>query len=270
MNIIAVDDEIGALHSTERAIRQACPDSELTIFRSPKEAIAFAKCCQVSVAFLDIEMGEMKGLNLALEIKRINPKANIIFVTAYADYAGNAMHMHASGYVMKPATPEKIREEIDNLRFPAIQKRQALYVRCFGTFDVLTKDGPLEFPRVKTKELLAYLIDRRGASVTNHEIIGVLWEDDAATDSRKSQLRSRIAELRETLKQAGAEDWVVKKRDSIAVKCEVISCDYYDLLDGNMAALNSYMGEYMSQYSWAEETNGWLYGRKSLEEDGRN
>lgn len=267
MNMIVVDDELGALHSTERAIRKACPQSGLTAFTSPAEAMVYAKEHVVTVAFLDIEMGEMKGLNLALEMKRINPKTNIVFVTGYSDYVGNAMNMHASGYVLKPATPEKIQEEIDNLRFPLKQEKTSVYVRCFGDFEVLTPEGPLAFPRAKTKELMAYLIDRRGASVSNQEIIGILWEDDLVTDSRKSQLRSRIAELREVLKQAGAENWLVKKRDAVALRTENIACDYYEFLQGKTAALNSYAGEYMSQYSWAEFTNGWLYRRRSEEND---
>jgi two-component SAPR family response regulator len=121
----------------------------------------------------------------------------------------------------------------------------------------------VEFPRAKTKELLAYLIDRRGGSASIEEMLGVLWEDSEANDSRKSQLRTQIAELKSILKEHGASDWIIKGRGRMAIQPNLVNCDYYSFLNGNVEALNYYMGEYMSQYSWAEMTNGWLYGKLS-------
>lgn len=256
MNIIAVDDEPDALWCIEEAIRTAVPGCELKTFFHPKDALEYANSHHINVAFLDIEMRGMSGLDLALRLKKQNPKTNIIFVTGYSDYTGNAIKLRASGYIMKPACEEQVREELENLRYPPAAER--LYAHCFGTFEVFADGRPLGFPRTKCRELLAYLIDRKGAAVTTGDIIGTLWEDEPISPSIFSQVRTIFAELCKTLKTAGADDWIVKGRNSFAVDCNKIPCDYYGFLNGDVNALNTYTGEYMSQYSWAEMTNGWL------------
>lgn len=256
MNIIAVDDEPDALWCLEEAIRKAVPDCDLKTFTQPKDALEHTKWHFVTVAFLDIEMRGMTGLDLALRLKELNPKTNIIFVTGYSDYTGNALKLRASGYIMKPASAEQIREEIENLRYPPVMKR--LYVHCFGSFEVFADGRPISFPRTKCKEMLAYLIDRKGAVANTGDIIATLWEDEPVSPSILSQVRTIFAELCKTLKTAGADEWIVKGRNSFAVDPDRISCDYYDFLNGDVTALNTYAGEYIMQYSWAEMTNAWL------------
>jgi len=80
MNIIAVDDESDALWCIEQAIRIAVPGCDLKTFRQPKEALEYAKWNFVTVAFLDIEMRGMSGLDLALRLKEINPKTNQYYI----------------------------------------------------------------------------------------------------------------------------------------------------------------------------------------------
>jgi len=256
MNIIAVDDESDALWCIEEAIRKAVPGCDLKTFTNPKDALEHAKWHFVTVAFLDIEMRGMTGLDLALRLKELNPKTNIIFVTGYSDYTGNALRLRASGYIMKPASVGQIQDEIENLRYPPIM--QHLYIQCFGAFEVFADGKPLSFQRTKSKELLAYLIDRKGAAANTGDIIGALWEDEPVSASVCSQVRTVFAELCKALKAAGADDWIIKSRNSFSVDPDKISCDYYEFLNGNVTALNTYAGEYMSQYSWAEMTNGWL------------
>ena len=256
LNIIAVDDESDALWCLEEAIHTAVSDCDLETFTQPKDALAYANLNPVTAAFLDIEMRGMTGLDLALKLRELNPKTNIIFVTGYSDYTGNAIKLRASGYIMKPATTPQIREELENLRYPPAMTR--LYIRCFGTFEVFSDGKPLVFQRAKSKELLAYLIDRKGAAASTEEIIGALWEDQPADASIRSQARTVFSELRKALRSAGADDWIVKSRNSFAIDPGIIPCDYFDFLNGRVAALNTYAGEYMTQYSWAEMTNGWL------------
>lgn len=50
---------------------------------------------------------------------------------------GEAFHLHASGYVLKPATPETIRWELEDLRRPVLREDDGrLRVQCFGNFEV--------------------------------------------------------------------------------------------------------------------------------------
>lgn len=125
-------------------------------------------------------MRGMNGVELAKQLKETNPKMNIIFVTGFDEYTGDAMRLHASGYIMKPVTKEKIEAEIADLRFPIVPKSNAiLKVQCFGNFDVFTPDGtPVQFERSKSKEVFAYLVHRHGSSCTIREIAAVLFEDE--------------------------------------------------------------------------------------------
>ena len=179
----------------------------------------------------------------------------------------SAHRLYVSGFLLKPVTEEDVRTALDNLRYP-IQERddmeswevtreqqnELLTVQCFGNFEVFWGGIPLHFQRSKSKELLAYLVDRRGASCTIGELIGILWEDKSETRSLRSQCRNLIYDLRKTFQKNGIKDILIRSRNSVAIDCHMLDCDYYRFLEHDAAAVNKYRGEYMAQYSWAEMT----------------
>lgn len=253
MNIVAVDDERRALKMLENALSIAAPGASIHGFLSAEAALAHARSHRVDVAFLDIMIGEMNGLTLAKQLKEISSETNIVFVTGHSEYAGNAFDMHASGYVMKPVSPERIQRELEDLRRPVIaEEASRVRIQCFGSFSVFVDGTPLSFTRAKPRELLAYLIHRHGAPVTNAQIASVLWEDKPHSLSVQSNTRNVIAQLTQILKDAQIADILCKARNSTAINIKNVSCDYYDYLDGNAKAVNAYAGEYMSDFSWAE------------------
>ena len=130
--------------------------------------------------------------------------------------------------------------------------------QCFGNFEAFVDNKPLVFKRAKTKELLAYLVDRMGASATMGELMAVIWEDGPDTSSRQSNLRNLIADMKNVLSDAGVDNIIIKNRNSIAIDSGLVDCDYYDFLRHIPYAVNSYHGEYMMQYSWAEITTAAL------------
>ena len=125
MRILCVDDEPLMLRMLEKAVRGAKPDADITAYRKQTELLEDAKQNGCDVAFLDIHMRGMNGVELAKNLKEVNPKMNIIFVTGYDEYTGDAMRLRASGYVMKPVTKEKLEEELRELRFPIVPKNDA-------------------------------------------------------------------------------------------------------------------------------------------------
>lgn len=253
MNMIAVDDEKLALELLEDSIAKAVPDADVHAFRKPDEAVEYVRTNGCDVAFLDIKMRGMTGLELARRLKDICHEVNIIFVTGYSQYTLEAFRLYASDYLLKPATPDTVTQALEHLRVPVKPKREkTIRLQCFGNFEAFSNDSPVHFQRVKTKELLAYLVDRMGASVTMGELMAVLWEDGADTLSRQSNLRNLISDLRTTLSKAGAENVIRKERNTIAIDCSAVDCDYYDFLHHIPYAVNCYQGEYMAQYSWAE------------------
>jgi len=138
----------------------------------------------------------------------------------------------------------------------SVEKTAKIRVQTFGNFEVFAGEKPLIFSRSKTKELLAYLVSRQGALCNNNEIIAVIWDNREDSPSIKSMFRTLVADLTHTLNAAGAFGVLIKHRGHIGIAKDKVSCDLYDLLTGTNT--NSYMGEYMTQYSWAETTNNYL------------
>ncbi len=259
MNIIAVDDEKLALDTLVDSIVKVMPDEKVHGFRAASEAVDYVKTNGCDIAFLDIKMRGLTGIGLARKIKDVCPDTNIIFVTGYSEYALDAFKVYASDYLLKPATPEAVRNALEHLRNPIKpEAEKTIRFQCFGNFEVYADGKPLVFTRTKTKEVLAYLVDRKGATVTMGELAAVIWEDSTATQSRKSNLRNLISDLRHTFAEVGADGIIIRNRNTLAIDREKVDCDYYDFLKGIPYAVNNYQGEYMMQYSWAEITTGTL------------
>ncbi len=259
MIVIAVDDEKLALDTLLDSAGKVMPNIEIHGFQNAEAALEFVGVNGCDIAFLDIKMRGMTGLELARKIKDVSPETNIIFVTGYSEYTFDAFRLYASDYLLKPATPEAVEKALMHLRNPVRPKeKEKIRIQCFGNFEVYADGNPLAFTRSKTKELLAYLVDRMGAAVTMGELISVLWEDGPSTPSRQSNLRNLISDLKYTLSAVGAKNVLVKNRNTLAINCEIVDCDYYDFLRHIPYAVNSYHGEYMMQYSWAEITTASL------------
>lgn len=260
MNIYAIDDEKLALNALVRAIEEAVPEAAIHAFGRPSEMIAAIPTTPCDVAFMDIQMPGVTGLELARKLKAVYPQVNIIFVTGYGEYGVEAMNLRASGYLMKPVTTAKVMEEMLALRNPIASQADGkkLYIQAFGNFEVFADGKQVNFRRAKTKELFAYLVDRMGANITMGELMAVLWEDGDDSKSAQSHLRTLISELRSMLKELGAQDVIVKGRNVIAINMDAVSCDFYSYVKYPMENINLYRGEYMTQYSWAERTNASL------------
>jgi len=117
-NVILVDDSKVILSDGLSVLGEVLPNATITGFIWPSEAIEYAKKNQVALAVLDIELGTASGLDLCRTLLDINPRTNIVFLTAYADYSLDAWDTPASGFILKPLTPETVREQLKRLRYP--------------------------------------------------------------------------------------------------------------------------------------------------------
>ncbi len=261
MKILAIDDEELSLEGLTDAIRKACPQADLHAFQSARDALRYASRDIPDIAFLDIEMRDMSGIETASELLKENPKMNILFATGYQEYMPDAFSLYASDYIMKPVTEQAVVRALSHLRYHAVPQpeQHSLQVQCFGSFEVFHAGKPLKFTRQKCKELFAYLIDRHGAVCSSDMIIGNLWPEDSATETRKSMVRTITAELAKTLRQADAEDVLIRMQGGISVDINRLDCDYYRFLNGDPLALHAFHGEYMTQYDFAEETRAALW-----------
>lgn len=121
-NVIMVDDEKIILNGGIPILKSVLKDANIESFTKPSEAIEYAKHNKVDLAFLDIEMGKTSGLDVCRELLECNPKTNVIYLTAYADYALDAWNTGASGFMTKPLTADGVKEQLKKLRYPFITK----------------------------------------------------------------------------------------------------------------------------------------------------
>ena len=254
MIALAVDDEKLMLNALSKAISASSDIDEVVEFNVCSKALEWAQENTIDIAFLDINMRGMGGLTLAEKILEIQPDCKVVFCTGYTEYAVDAFKIHVSGYLMKPITAQSVQKEIDHIKGQKAKER-LLTVKCFGNFEAYANREPLDFRRPKTKELLAYLVDRNGSGVTTKEICAVLWDDNEDDKKNRNYLYQLINDLRIALKEVNAESILVKTSTTYAVDTERIDCDYYSYLKKGKP---EFFGEYMSQYSWAEMTCGLL------------
>ena len=117
-NVILVDDERIILSGEVPVVRRVLPGAEVTGFSRPNDAIAYAEKNRVSLAFLDIEMGKISGLDVCRRLLEINPRTNVIFLTSFMEYSYDAWDTGACGFILKPVTAEAVRAQISRLRYP--------------------------------------------------------------------------------------------------------------------------------------------------------
>ena len=117
-NIIMLDDNAVILNGGLSIIEEVIPNASVTGFTKPSEAIDFAKANRVALAFLDIEMGSVSGLDVCRELLEVNPHTNVVYLTAYGNYSLDAWSTGACGFMLKPITPEGVKEQLKKLRYP--------------------------------------------------------------------------------------------------------------------------------------------------------
>ena len=258
MKAIAVDDEIYMLETLQEAVSASSDIETVEAFSSCSAALAYVTENPVDIAFLDINMRGIGGLGLAEKLLALQPHCKIVFCTGHEEYAVSAFRLHVSGYLMKPITPEAVQKEIDHIKGVKATEK-LLTIQCFGNFEVFYNGEFLPFHRKKTKELLAVLVDRNGAGMTLKQICAILFPNDTDDAKNAAYLRQLVLDLKNTLKTIRAEDVLRHDTPYYRIDTNLVRCDYLSFLETGKPAFH---GEYMSQYSWAEETCAMLQFKK--------
>ena len=263
MIALTVDDERLMLNSLTAAVK-ASPDIEqVTEFTGCTAALEWARENRADIAFLDISMRGIGGLALAEKLLEIQPKMKIIFCTGHSEYAVDAFRIHVSGYLMKPITAESVQREIDHIKSEG-KMGKLLTLRCFGTFEVFAAGKPLVFKRSIAKEILAVLTDLRGAGITSKQICALIRPENSDEEKNMNYIRQGFSDLRKALESVGAEKVLLRSGvHSYSIDTELIDCDYYSFTE---CGEPTFGGEYMKQYSWAEETCAMLWEQKGIAE----
>lgn len=151
----------------------------------------------------------------------------------------------------------KRRTEKKHIQFLKKQ-RQNLEAKTFGNFTLIYENKVVKFSRTKSDELLGYLIYKKGSSVKTKELISVLYGERADSARYGSSLRNLIVDIKHTLGELQIQNFFIAEYNNFRINPEVIKCDYYDFLAGDPSAIKSFAGEFMGQFSWAEEAAAFL------------
>ena len=253
MTILAVDDKKEALKRIEGIVAELRPDAELFTFTSSLDALAKARETEVDTAFISVTMQELSGIDLGQYLKELYPAVNLIFLSDEKEHAYDAIALRASGYLLKPAEKKAVQTEFAQLRYPEdVKNRKRVFAQTFGNFEFFVDGKPVAFKYTRTKEIIALLVNNRGAQTTNGEIIASLWEDDGDPEKKASYLSNLRQDLQNTLTKLKLNGLILKQRGSLAIDTKKIECDMYDWIDKKQESRYHYLGDYMNQYSWAE------------------
>ena len=261
MKILCVDDDRQTLQQHIALCRELPHVTQAEGFTGAKEALAWAEEHSVDLALLDIVMPDLDGLSLARALREKQPHMALVFLTEHEQYAAEAWEMHATSYVLKPLTRERL---IDELSYAAEWRRKQaeedviahIAVQTFGNFDLLVDGKEVNFSRSKAKELFACLVDKKGLRISRKEAFRLLWEGEEYTRPGQKKLDVVIRSLRATLQENGIGEILQLEQGTLRIVPQALDCDAYRLLAGDQAYENKYRGEYMSLYTWARPTEG--------------
>ena len=138
------------------------------------------------------------------------------------------------------------------------KQKKNLVVQTFGNFTLLYENKVIKFSRSKSPELIAYLIYKNGSSVKTKELISILYGDNADSARYGASLRNLIVDIKHTLAELEVQDFFISEYNNFRINPEAVKCDWYDFLAGDASAIKNFTGEFMSQYSWAEDVTGFL------------
>lgn len=259
MKILMMDGELQALNLLSDTVQRLVPQAEIIRLRDPDEFQTLAQKENIRIAFFGIKLRDANGISLAVRLREQAPECNIIFVTAYPEYAVESFAARPSGFVCKPFTEEDIRRELADLRHPLpelISPEDKLHVVTFGAFKAYGRNGAmLNFTRTLSKEILAYLIDQSGFPVTSKDIASDVLEEPVFSERVSKRVSKLVNYLIEDLRNAGFPSVVIKQNRQLQINKDMVDCDLYKALEGDAEALESFRGEYMLEYSWAECNN---------------
>lgn len=252
MNIIVVDDEFSALNVFLSNIVDS-PDINFTMFhKNPCGAVEYVKKNSVDAAFLDINIEEINGIELAKNIIAVNNKIKIVFISGFAQNETkikNELGDNLIGFCPKPYSKSLLDEFFRTIK-QRISSVKEIYFKTFGGFDMLLDDAVVPFRSTKSKELLALLVHKSGLMLTMDAVISYLWSEKSV-ELAKRLYRDAVYRLRLVLNENGL-NFVTFGRGCITLeKIENIHCDMWDFIF-NEDDLN-YNYEYLPNYDWSIE-----------------
>ena len=230
MRIAAVDDEAHVLERFERIVSNLTELNLCGLFETGEQLLTYLRENPLDAVFLDIEMPGVNGLQLSEQIQNLNKNIEIIFVTAFNQYAVEAFEAQAIDYIMKPLTEERLHKTIRRLlkTNKTEARSEKPFIQCFGGFEVFLNGEALTWKNSKAKEVLAFLVHKNGIPVGWEKIADAVWSD---FNSEKAQTNFHATTylLRKRLADAGISQILESVRGNYRIATDKVDCDVYQL-----------------------------------------
>ncbi len=259
LKTIIIDNDPTQLSATSKICSQSNKTEVIGEFTNPIDALDFSKNNIPDFAFLEYDLPKINGTVLAKELRIINPNIVIIYITDNYSASIDILKAKPDFCIFKPCKDEDILDGIKRASLLSNLNKKRIFIRTFGRFDVFVDKEIVYFPNKKSKELLALCVDKQGGEVTMEMAIDVLWPEKEYDEKAKRLYRKAVSALKKTLEEECGVDFFEHSRGSCRISTNKIKCDYYEYLKNPKGALVNPDGEYMFQYSWAEETAAKIY-----------
>lgn len=275
MKVIIADYDEEAIRLFEEQCKQFSYVELSGKFNDSAETLKYVSRHRVEAAFINIELNGMDGLQLGEKLRELNPKIVLVFFIEHTEYILEALRIKADGYMIRPYTMEDLTWTMGNAKLLSRRQKKPAYIRTFGRFDLFINGELVIFSNKKAKELLALCVDNKGGVVTMEEAVDKLWENRLYDEKVKNLYRRAVMDLNKIFSTYGIKDVFVKKRAACWINYVNEDCDYYMWIEENIlsgtgksvrSGIDTRVG-YMTEYSWAEETNARINRYKFREDN---
>lgn len=259
MKAIIIADDVLSFRKVIKSIDAEATIELLKAFTSLNTVESYVSSNKIDVIFVDITSGKEEKLNLIQKIRNQGKRIFIVLISDSKDDSYVAYNNHAIGFLLKPINPDRVVEEIENIFLISPELRINVEVITFGNFSVLKNGIPITFTYRKSKEILAYLVDKQGTQVDWPTLAAEVLDRDLYDKATYNLLHRYIHQLRMDLKKAGADDILLSgNKGYLSINKNAFYCDLYAFINGEDYARNKFLGNYMYEYSWARDRDPYL------------
>lgn len=233
MRTILIEDEPFLLHMMERFIHEEPAFDWMGSFTDPMEALDYLNTQEIDLIFLDIEMPQINGIELA---KRLPAQTQVVFTTAHRHYAVEAFDLHATHYLLKPITSQMIRDLVPRVtsRYEATHRTKptrSCTIQCFDHFSVTTSNGEfIKWPTQKTEELFAYMLFHQNQVMNKWLIAEALYPNTDDPQRALHNVYNLVYRLKKTLTEYQMDASVQTMNNGYSLHLDTCRCDYYEWL----------------------------------------
>lgn len=251
MRAVILDDEPLMIEAFVRMSKNIKDLDIVGKFEDSEDLIDFSRSHSFEIAFLDIELPGIDGIECAKMLRKEIPGLLIVFISAYDSYLRESNQIGGDDYLVKPYTEETIEKMMEKMRYLIQRQKKRIYVQMFGRFNVM-KDGRPVPLRGKAKEILALILVKCGKEISNEEIYRTIWETREYSNVNMKVYYNALKRLKDSLEKYDLQNIIFSTPRGQMANTKAFDCDYYSWLDQCNEAAEQFNGEFLSEYSWGE------------------